>query len=106
MIANSTNFKIKLSKKESYKHQVADTWGTRAEQKPQLSGKEMFRLVMAKNGGEISERSIYSKEYINPNDSITDLFNKVSTTQNNNAVSMGYNKDKGATPTVSAKQKL
>lgn len=101
MLSEGTNRNIKVVK-GNVSRNAKETWHTRAEEKQLLTSIDMFKVVN-RSGLPLYGNSEFSENYpINTMASLGEMEEELSVlTEQKRAVSMGYDKDKGATPTVS-----
>lgn len=105
MLSVNSNRDIKVIK-GAVSRNAKESWHTKAEEKQLLSNLNMFKVVN-RSGMPLYGNSEFSENYpINTMASLNELESELSvlTEQQSKkgAVSMGYDNDKGATPTVSA----
>lgn len=101
MLSVSTNRDIKVAKGNVTRN-AKETWHSRAEEKQLLSSIDMFRVVN-RSGMPLYGNSEFSENYpINTMAGLGEMEAELKVlTEQKRAVSMGYNSDKGDTPTVS-----
>lgn len=101
MLSISTNRDIKVAK-GTVTRNAKETWHTRAEEKQLLSSIDMFKVVN-RSGMPLFGNSEFSEDYaVNTMAGLAEMEQELKLlTEQKRAVSMGYDYDKGATPTVS-----
>lgn len=104
MLSAEMNREIKVAK-GTVTRNAKETWHTRAEEKQLLSSIDMFKVVN-RSGMPLYGKSEFSENFpINTMASLQELENELNVlTEQKRAVSMGYENDKGATPTVSVSE--
>lgn len=101
MLSAGTNREIKVIKGNVTRN-AKETWHTKAEEKQLLSSIDMFRVIN-RAGMPLYGNSEFSEDYpINTMAGLGELEKELRVlTEQKRVVSMGYDNDKGATPTVS-----